>query len=82
MPTSITVTRVTLYENDPLPIRGAASFSDRRGYEFSGTVEDGFSFVTAPAFGTNRTRVFDSPARDAALRAWFRAKDADKHNAS
>ena len=82
MPRPITVTGVTLNENDPLPLRGAASFSDRQGYEFSGTVEDGFSFVTAPAFRTNRTGVFDSPARDAALRAWFRENDPEKRNAS
>ena len=50
MPKPITVTGAILYENHPPPVRGAASFSDGRYYEFSGNVEDGFHFVTAPAW--------------------------------
>ena len=76
MPKPIAVTGAILYENHPPPVRGAASFSDGRYYEFSGNVEDGFHFVTAPAWRTNRTRWFDNPARDAALHSWFRGKDA------
>ena len=53
-------------------LRGEATFSDGRTYAFGGSTERGFEFVTAPAFGTNRTRWFESPARSAALLHWLR----------
>ena len=49
---------------------GRADFSDGKSYEFC-RAADGFEFVTDPAYGTHRTRVFESPKRSDALVAWF-----------
>lgn len=81
MPKPLTVTTVLLREvpTPNMPLRGDAAFSDGKGYRFTGTEESGFEFQTAPAWRTNRTRWFYSPARDDALRNWFRENDAAKH---
>ena len=45
---------------------GRAVFSDGKSYEYI-PVDGGYEFKTAPAYGTHRTRIFESPKRNAAL---------------
>lgn len=81
MPKPLTVTSLVLFEvpTPNRPFLGSAEYSDGKARRFSGTVETGFKCLTAPAVSNDSVRWFYSPARDDALRNWFRENDAAKH---